>query len=248
VTPDTLRQAVGERDYQKRDPDLFAGVAAGFRSLFPGPGTFDGTGRRKDTKPRPGVTFRSVLGELGIGSLDAAARAGRRKAAAKAGGTIAGDDGDDTLGNQDGHDVIFTESEDGGSRDGAAPPQDLADIDDESEDWAFATAPFGGGQQVIKSTGPIKVTRRTSTLGVDGGYFTVGWYPLDGNGERMQVVQAPNYPPAYGGHIGPFTKQQFVVNPPWHHEHGFEVTIGVPPQPAAHGNTAGIDYQVFRHR
>ena len=245
VTPDTLRQAVGERDYQRRrEPDLFAGVAAGFRSLFPGDVARDATGRMKASQPRPGVTFRSVLAEFGIGSLDAAHRAGRRKAA----GSLAGGGGDDTLGNQSGHDVIFTESEDGGSRDRAAPPQDIADIDDESEDWAFATAPFGGGQQVIKSTGPIKVTRRTSTLGVDGGYFTVGWYPLDENGKRLQVVQAPNYPPTYGGHIGPFTKQQFVVNPPWHHEHGFEVTIGVPPQPAAHGNTAGIDYQVYRHR
>jgi len=108
VTPDTLRQAVGERDYQRRrDPGLFAGVAAGFRSLFPGDVARDATGRMKDTKPRPGVTFRSVLGELGIGSLDAAQRAGRRKAAATAPGTITGGESNGTLVGQGTDDTLL---------------------------------------------------------------------------------------------------------------------------------------------
>jgi len=119
VTPDTLRQAVGERDYQRRrDPALFTGVAAGFRSLFPGQGSFDATGKRKAATPRAGVTFRNVLDELGIGSLDAAERAGRRRAAEKTAGTIAGGNGDDTLGDQNGQDALVSASGDKALPDG----------------------------------------------------------------------------------------------------------------------------------
>ena len=125
VTPDTLRQAVGERDYQRRrDPGLFAGVAAGFRSLFPGDVARDATGRMKDTKPRPGVTFRSVLDELGLGSLDAAERAGRRRATK----SIFGGNGDDTLKGQSGDDKLLRNVEPQRRPPAPEPPEPGPDI------------------------------------------------------------------------------------------------------------------------
>jgi len=78
----------------------------------------------KDTKPRPGVTFRSVLGELGLGSLDAAHRAGRRKAAK----SIFGGNGDDTLGGQSTDDALLRNIEPQRRPPAPEPPEPGPDI------------------------------------------------------------------------------------------------------------------------
>ena len=102
------------------------------------------------------------------------------------------------------------------------------------------------GERKIKVKGPVKVKLQTNALSIDGLIYYVEWQPLDKNGNILPQFRGPNQPPKNRGrHVVPGNPDVQTFQPPYDHEHGFQVRIWIPPQQTPNGNTAGAYLDVF---
>ena len=98
----------------------------------------------------------------------------------------------------------------------------------------------------FNTKGPIRVDQRTATLGIDGLRYRVDWLPLDENGKVIPEFRSAEFrPKEFGGHVLPLTRNETVIEPPYPHPNGFQVTITVPPQASVSGNSAGVSLDIF---
>ncbi len=111
------------------------------------------------------------------------------------------------------------------------------------------------GDIQINTDGPFRVEYQSATLGGDGIYYTVDWYPLDENGKVIPQYRNPEsfwtpneYLQSGGSHAGLFfpkesTGDDFI--PPFESKYGYRAIIRVPPQEAVHGNAVGVDMEFY---
>ena len=86
------------------------------------------------------------------------------------------------------------------------------------------------------------------SLFLDGMQFTVDWHPLDKNGNRETVVQSEDYPPEYGSNLLTGIPSERIIEPPYDHPYGFEVTVRVPPQAKYNDSSTGPYLNIYESK
>ena len=103
------------------------------------------------------------------------------------------------------------------------------------------------GRRTYRTNGPIRIERRTITMGLDGIDYTVSWYALKKNGQRDPCLStSDNYRTYHTSGAIPFLENPMtIVEPPFKHKHEWEVEIDIRPGRPYHGNSAGVDLDVY---
>ena len=104
-------------------------------------------------------------------------------------------------------------------------------------------------KETFNTNGPVRVELNSMTFGVDGMRYTVDWHPLDKNGNRETVVQSEDYrAPEYGGIVLPGVPSETIIEPPYDHPYGFEVTVRVPPQAKYNDSSTGPYLNIYESK
>jgi hypothetical protein len=115
--------------------------------------------------------------------------------------------------------------------------------------WKGAASTLIDPKPSITTKGPIRVDIVNNSLGVDGMHYNAYWEPLDENGEvAPQVMNPGSGKDVHGGVAAPLGRTTQILEPPFENRNGWRVTIEVPLQDAANGNSAGPYLDIFQSR